>query len=92
MGLKDLLTDPNANPNNQSLGGVKGPQFSIYSNTAYFTSGEPDPNAANFDTIHEKGLVQNYTYSYGDSLAIAPASRLDLDGQTPQQYINNPPQ
>lgn len=91
MGLLNLLNQ-GATANNQSLVGVKGPQFSIYNNTAYNTSGEPNPNAANFDTIHEKGMVQDYAYSHGGFSANATKSSLDLDGQTPSQYINNLPQ
>lgn len=91
MGLLDLLNQ-GATANNQSLIGAKGPQFSTYSNTAYSTGREPgNPNVLT-DTIHEKGLTTDYNYTHGGFAASAPASQLDLNGQTPQQYINNLPQ
>ena len=90
MGLKDLLLQgPTAN--NQSLEGKKGPQFAEYVNTAYAVGQEPGPPNVIGDTIAERGLTQDYNYTYGNSSATAVASQLDLDGQLPPKYTDNLP-
>ena len=87
MGLKDLLLQgPTAN--NQSLEGNKGPQFAEYVNTAYSVGQEPGPPNVIGDTIAERGLTQDYNYTYGDSSATAVASQLDLNGNKGPQFAN----
>jgi len=87
MGLKDLLLQGQT-ANNQSLEGNKGPQFAEYVNTAYSVGQEPGPPNVIGDTIAERGLTQDYNYTYGDSSATAVASQLDLNGAKGPQFAN----
>ncbi len=85
MGLKDLLLQGQT-ANNQSLEGNKGPQFAEYVNTAYAVGQEPGPPNVIGDTIAERGLTQDYNYTYGNSSATAVASQLDLNGAKGPQF------
>ena len=87
MGLKDLLLQGQT-ANNQSLEGNKGPQFAEYVNTAYAVGQEPGPPNVIGDTIAERGLTQDYNYTYGNSSATAVASQLDLNGVKGPQFSN----
>lgn len=77
--------------------GSTGDAFANFRNVAYGFGPEPAPNI--LDTVSEKLLIQDYSYSgfanpypttmFGGTLTI-PAGTKDLDGSTPTSYQDTP--
>jgi len=71
------------------LDGQQGPKFANYRNSAYGIGPEPPTNL--IDTLHEQSLTQDYSYQHGISTGLSTSTTLDLNGQTPSQYLDNLP-